>query len=257
MTLKEFLGIGCVRSKMDVYRRKKQAAIDICVEAFDKSKRPYIALSGGKDSVAMCFVVDEAARTCGRDFRIWSHLSDASFPGTEKVCREVAERLWRPIDLDICPTSAFDALQNQQKQAFGKTGVFFDAVRKYAADKDLSFVGVRAKESKRRRRAASVHGPLFYSKSMGDVTVCHPLLYFGIEDVAAALYEYDAPIHPIYAKASLDCGVNSQGEEMFIRLSYLTSKDLLNKGTALFIKLNYPAEYAKLCKAWPEIRKYV
>lgn len=72
----------------------------------------------------MCFVVDEAARTCGRDFRIWSHLSDASFPGTEKVCREVAERLSRPIDLDICPTSAFDALQNQQKQAFGKTGVF-------------------------------------------------------------------------------------------------------------------------------------
>lgn len=150
MTLKEFLGIGRVRSKMDVYRRKKQAAIDICVEAFDKSKRPYIALSGGKDSVAMCFIVDEAARMCGRDYRIWSHLSDASFPGTEEVCREVAERLSRPIDLDICPASAFDALQNQQKQAFGKTGVFFDAVRKYAADKDLSFVGVRAKESKRR-----------------------------------------------------------------------------------------------------------
>lgn len=32
-------------------------------------------------------------------------------------------------------------------------------------DYNSSFVGVRAKESKRRRRAASVHGPLFYSKS--------------------------------------------------------------------------------------------
>lgn len=256
MNLQEFLEIGRVRSKMDVYRRKKEKAVALCVEALEKYNQPYAALSGGKDSVAMCFIADEAAKMCGKSFRIWSHLSDASFPGTEETCREVARMTGRPLDLDVCPTSAFDALQNRQKQAFGKTGVFFDAVRRYASDKDLSFVGVRAGESKRRRRAANVHGPLFYSKSMGDVTVCHPLLYFKLEDVAAALYEYGAPIHPIYGMAPLDFGLNSQGEENFIRLSYLTSRDLLNKGTAEFIKLNYPAEYAKLVRAWPEIRMF-
>lgn len=256
MTLQELMNVGRVRSKMDNYKRKKENAISLCIETLGEFKTPYASLSGGKDSVAMCFILNEAARLCGKEYRIWSHLSDASFPGTKATCQAVADRLARPLDLDVCPTSAFDALGNKQKQAFGKTGVFFDAVRRYSKDKDLAFVGVRARESKRRRRAASVHGPVFYSKSMGDITVCHPLLYFNLEDVAAVLYEYNAPIHPIYGKAPLDFGINSQGEENFIRLSYLTSKDLLNKGTALFIKLNYPTEYAKLCKAWPEIRMY-
>ena len=257
MTIQEFLEVGRVRSKMMVYQRRKAAAVDLCRQVLETHRSPYAALSGGKDSVAMCCILDEAARADGRRFRIWSHVSDASFPGTEETCRELATRLNRPLDIDMSPVSAFDALNGDQRQAFGKRGVFFDAVRRYAEDKDLCFVGVRARESKRRRQAANVHGPVFHSKSMGDITICHPLLYFALEDVAAALYEYSAPIHPIYFKAPLDCGVNRQGDEQFIRLSYLTSKDLLNKGTALFIKTNYPAEYAKLCRAWPDIRRFV
>lgn len=257
MTIEDFLNVGRIRSKMSVYRRRKEKALEVCVKAFENAHSPYLALSGGKDSVAMSFIVDDAARMCGEEFRMWTHLSDASFPGTMETCEAVTKKLNRPLDLDICRTSAFDFLQNKQKAAFGKSGVFFDAVRKYAENKDLAFVGVRAMESRRRRRAANIHGPLFYSESMGEVTVCHPLLYFSLEDVAAALYEYNAPIHPIYKKTSLDLGVNSQGEENFIRLSYLTSKDLLNKGTALFIKLNYPEQFSKLCKAWPEIRTYI
>lgn len=123
--------------------------------------------------------------------------------------------------------------------------------------KDVVFVGVRARESARRRRAAKINGQVFKSKSMGDVTVCHPLLWFNLDDVAAVLAEYKAPIHPIYYKTPIDTGVNSQGEEQFIRLSYLTSKDLLNKGTAVFIKYNYPELFSKLCEAWSDIRRYV
>lgn len=215
---------------------------------------PYAALSGGKDSVAMCFILNEAANQCHKSFRIWSHLSDASFPGTEETVREVADRLGRPLDLYISPTSAYDALRNPERRAFGKTGAFFDSVREYAQDKDLAFVGVRASESKRRSRSANVHGPVFYSSSMGDVTVCHPLIRFEVEDVAAALWEYDAPIHPIYRKTPI--GVGRGKEYEFIRLGYITSRDLLNKGTIVFLKYNYPEQYAKLCEAWPEAAAY-
>ena len=49
-------------------------------------------------------------------------------------------------------------------------------------------------------------------------------------------------------------GKNSNGEDYFIRLGYITSRDLLDKGTAIFIKLNYPDIFAKLQKSYPNIR---
>lgn len=257
MTIEEFMEIGRVRSKMKSYQAKKEKAIECCAGVLEQSSAPYAALSGGKDSVAMCFLLDEAARKTGKGYRIWAHVSDASFPGTAETIKETAQRVGRPLDLDVSEQSAFEALKNEERAAFGKTGVFFDAVRKYAKEKDAVFVGVRASESRRRARAAKTHGQVFESRSMGRVTVCHPLLWFQVYDVAAVLSEYGAPIHPIYYKTQIEVGKNSEGEERFIRLSYITSRDLLNKGTAVFLKYNYPAEYAKLCEAWPEIRRYV
>lgn len=140
---------------------------------------------------------------------------------------------------------------------YALSGVFFSSVREYAKDKDLCFVGVRAAESRRRMRAAKAHGQVFDSASMGDVTVCHPLLWFTLYDVAAALHEYDAPIHPIYKKITIERGENRCGEESFIRLGYITSRDLLNKGTAVFLRINYPDEFNRLAAAYPEIRLWV
>lgn len=254
MDINEFLEIGQIRCKMDVYKRKKQNAIEVCVQQLETHREPYLALSGGKDSVAMSFIVDEAARQCGRDFRIWSHVSDASFPGTVETIQRVAEMTDRQLDSYESSTSAFDYLNKKEKQAFGKAGAFFDSIREYAKDKDLAFVGVRAAESKRRHKAAMAHGQVFHSDSMGNVDVCHPLLWFTLEDVSAALYEYHAPIHPIYYKAPI--GTKHGSEYEFIRLGYITSKDLLNKGTAVFLKLNYPEQYAKLAEAWPDVKRF-
>lgn len=256
MTIDEFIQVGRLQSKMQVYKNRKRRAIQASADMFSQTQNPYLALSGGKDSVAMAFVVEEAARMLGRDYKLWTHLSDASFPGTRETCEKVAHQLGREIDFFESEISAFEAIKEPQKAAFGKTGYFFTSVKDYAKDHDGCFVGVRAAESSRRMRSAKIHGQIFYSKSMGDVTICHPLLWYHIEDVAAALYEYDAPIHPIYCKTPINMGADTNGER-FIRLAYLTSRDLLNKGTALFIRVNYPDEFAKLAEVWPEIRRYV
>ncbi len=256
MTFEEFFECGRLRSLMTSYKQKKQKAIKICIDELQKHKAPYVALSGGKDSVAMAFIVDEAAKAIGSNFTLWTHLSDASFPGTEDVCRKVAKMTNRQLDISRCEKSAFDLLTIERKQAFGKTGVFFSEVRAYAKSKDLAFVGTRANESKRRMQAAKAHGTSFYSKSMGDCTVVNPLQWFDIYDVAAALVEYEAPIHPIYKKMSVDVGNNANGEPYFIRLSYITSKDLWEKGTLTFIKINYPEIYAKLLRACPDIARF-
>lgn len=257
MTFDEYMERGKLNSQMLNYKRKKAKAIEVCVEQLSTHKKPYVALSGGKDSVAMAFIVNEAAKIANTYFTLWSHISDASFPGTLETCQKVAEKTGRKLDVYEHNESAFSLINNKKRQAFGKKGVFFDSVIAYAEDKDLSFVGVRAGESKRRMQAAKAHGMTFHSKSMGDIDVCNPLQWFSIFDVASVLYEYDAPIHPIYKKFSVDDKCNSNGEPIFIRLGYITSKDLLDKGTAVFIKTNYPEIFNKLRAEFPEIGNYI
>lgn len=256
MTFDEFLNCGKVRAKSESYKRKKEKAIQLCVENLRESNRPYVALSGGKDSVAMSFLVNDAAKIAGKNFLLWTHISDASFPGTIETCQKVSEMLNRQLDVSECEQSAFELLTVDPVKKFGKDGIFFSEVRKYAKDKDLCFVGVRANESKRRMKAAKAHGMSFYSKSMGDITTVNPLQWFDLYDVSAVLHEYNAPIHPIYKKLTVDNGNNSNGEPYFVRLSYITSKDLWDKGTLVFIKINYPEIYNKLVISCPDVSRF-
>lgn len=257
MNINDFLEIGELRCKSVRYKKKKLDAINLCVEQFKKHENPYVSISGGKDSVAMAFIVDEAAKIANKDFIYWAHVSDASFPGTKETILKVSEMTKREVIFSESKHSAFEMLANtKQRKQFGKSGVFYDAVRDFAKDKDLSFVGVRAYESKRRMKAARVNGDVFYSRSMGSVDVCYPLIWFKLEDVAATLFEYNAPIHPIYYKVDTNSGKNANYEESWIRLGYITSRDLMNKGTVLFIKLNYPDIYQKLINAAPEFKSY-
>jgi len=257
MTIADFVEIGRLRSKHPQYSEKLNAAITLACEQLVKHDRPYVSISGGKDSTAMSFIVDEAARTTGKDFELWCHVSDASFPGTVETVEKIAKTLGRKLVLYESPISAFEAVKQKQKASFGKSGIFFDSIRAYAADKDLSFVGVRAFESKRRMKAARAHGAVYKSASMGDVTVCAPITWFRLDDVAATLYKYGAPIHPIYSKMAIESGKNVNDEKQWIRLNYITSKDLLHKGTAVFLKLNYPELFNKLKEAYPEVGNYV
>lgn len=83
-------------------------------------------------------------------------------------------------------------------------------------------------------------------------------MWFDIFDVAAALVKYEAPIHPIYSKMPINNAVtSSQLEAEFIRLSYTTSRDLLNKGTAVFLKVNYPEIYNKIAEIYPMVKNFL
>lgn len=258
MTFDDFIRQGEIRMKMSGYIEKRTKAVDIAERAIDGHKKTYVSVSGGKDSVTCACIADEAARRVGKDIILWAHVSDASFPGTEETITALADHLGRDVVFSRSEGSAYDALKNPQRKAFGKSGVFFDSIREWVEDSgcDLCITGVRAYESKRRMQAARVHGPVFSSQVGGGADVCNPITWFRLEDVAAALVEYRAPIHPIYQKCAIGTSQNRFSEDGFIRLGYITSRDLLNKGTAVFIRLNYPAQWQKLCEAWPEARTF-
>lgn len=221
-------------------------AKNIIRKAFKSAEKCYLSLSGGKDSVAMAGIVNEVATEINRDFTLWAHISDASFPGTEEIIREVSEQINRKLILNESPVSAFDVIGKQSSVAFGKTGYFFNAISEIEQDHDLAFVGVRSSESKRRKKACKAKGPIF-SKQKG--LVCYPLIWFDINDVAGLIHKYNLPIHPIYKKRPI--------KDHAIRLGYITSVDLLHKGTAFFLKQNYPDLYYKFVKAYPKALQYV
>ena len=255
MTIDEFYEIGRIHSRSSRFANKLKKAIDVSVKQLETHENPYVACSGGKDSGALAFIVNQASKMSGRKFKIWSHVSDASFPGTIETINAISKRIGITPDFYRCGFSAIETVaETKERRKFGKSGVFYDSIRDYAKDKDLAFVGVRAAESKRRTKAAKVNGQCFHSASMGNVDVCYPLLWFRLEDIAAATVLFDIPLHPIYSKQPVDMGKNANNEDIFIRLGYITSRDLLDKGTALFLELNYPEIFAKLVKCYPDIR---
>lgn len=242
--------MGRIRRLMPEYRTRTTQAKIFINSAFSECHRPYVALSGGKDSVAMLALVADVARSLERDVVAWSHVSDASFPGTIETCIDACRAAGVRLILDESPVSAFDVVGRQSRQRFGKVGYFFGRIKEFVdtGGYDLAFVGVRAAESKRRRDACRAHGPLFWSETPTGCWRSHPLQWFSLEDVAAVLCEYGMPMHPIYDQAPMG--------SMPIRLGYATSLDLLDRGTAVFMRRNYPALFRRLCDVYPPARNY-
>lgn len=239
---------GQIYQSSSQFRRKMEQSKQFVREVFERFNTPYLALSGGKDSVAMLGVVNDVANEIGKPFEIWSHISDASFPGTIETIRACAEKTCRPLILDESPVSAFDVIGQQSSQRFGKQGYFFDAIAKQCATHDVVFVGVRAAESKRRKKASLAHGHLFETHVPLHHWKSHPICWWDVQDVAAAAAYYDLPIHPIYEKFPTDIGA--------IRLGYATALDLVEKGTLIFLRKNYPTLFHKLTQARPDLRRF-
>lgn len=246
--------LGGLYKNLNAYKRRLEQAKAFVREALSRSERPYLSISGGKDSVAMLAVVDAVARETGVDFPLWAHVSDASFPGTIETLQTCAQITGRELILDQSPVSAFDVERDTDAlKPFGKQGYFFDAIRAFQTNykPDLVFVGVRAAESRRRARACNVHGHLFRSSVTGPpIWVCYPLVWWSVEDVCACIVDHGLPFHPIYSMRSAD------GDARSIRLGYITARDLMHKGTIAFIRANYPAIYTLLVSKFPDMRAY-
>lgn len=247
----DLAAIGPLHAATPEFARRLKQAARFVHEGLALSDSPYVSVSGGKDSIAMLGVAATSARKQGRELVAWAHVSDASFPGTVETITEACRIMDVRLVMDESPVSAWDVVGTQSATKFGKQGYFFGAIERWLAASacDLAFVGVRAAESGRRNKAARAHGHLFRTTVPAPHRQCHPLQWWSIEDVAAAIHLYGLPIHPIYRKRPV--------ADMPIRLGYITSLDLVEMGSATFLRSNYPAHFARLAEIRPEIRRYV
>lgn len=247
----DLAAIGPLHARTKQFASRLASAKEIVERALSRYESPYMSISGGKDSIAMLGVVATVAKSLGQNVRAWAHVSDASFPGTVETITEACRIADVRLVINESPVSAWDVVGAQSDKRFGKEGYFFTAIRQWLdwSKHDLAFVGVRAAESKRRYKAAKAHGYIFDTTVPAPHTQCHPLQWWSIEDVAAAIHVYGLPIHPIYKK--------NPCSTMPIRLGYMTSLDLTEMGSAVFLRKNYPEHFARLAQIKPEIRRYV
>lgn len=241
--------VGNIWKNTPDYRYAENKAKWWIRRAFNQCEKPYLSLSGGKDSVALLALVDIVAKELNRDFILWAHISDASFPGTKETILECQKLTNRELVIHEPGFSAFDVIGMQSVQKFGKSGYFFKSIKDFSENKyDLVFTGVRAAESKRRTKAFDVHGHIFKTNVPCKITRCDGISHYTINDVAATIIKYNFPIHPIYEKRNLS--------NMPLRLGYITCLDLIDKETAIFLKVNYPKEFQKLAEHYEKIRNY-
>lgn len=250
--LQDELEMGAVNARLPNFKRKLQHAINLCADEMARTTGTImVSVSGGKDSVSMLPIVEQAARKTGKDYFIWSHVSTASFPGTVETIKRAADQTGRPLVINESLVDAFEVVGSGSRQKFGKKGYFARAIEEVykECDVSLSFVGVRGGESKRRQKAVASIGCAFDSHTYGKpVRVVYPLAYMSVIDVFSIITSYDLPVHPIYSKMAVGASP--------IRLGYITAVDLMDKDTAVFLHVNYPHLYNRLAEVYPDVRLY-
>ena len=250
--LGEMIELGRLNGRMPAHKRKVDRAVTECAKAMMEHEGAIMAsVSGGKDSVAMLPIIEQAAQISHRDYSIWGHVSTASFPETRETIREAGRRMGRQVILDECPFDAFEVVGKGSAQKYGKKGYFADSIARVYREMGvgIGFVGVRAGESKRRSKAIARLGYGFDSRTYGkQVHIVYPLAYMSVTDVFSLLVVNDLPIHPIYGKFAVG--------DLPIRLGYVTAVDQMDGDAALFLHVNYPDLYNRLAAVYPDVRLF-
>lgn len=221
-------------------------------EWLKRCSNPYIAFSGGKDSVATLGIVQSVAKDQGFLVPVMWHNSGVEWPGVPLMLERLKADGW--IDELHEVGTPEDVPELKRRQARGELSAaqkdkiaLFDPVDTFITDHGFTgaAVGLRKEESKGRLLDGIVHGEVFEKKD-GFIR-CLPVNNFTWRDVFAYIALEGLPLHPIYS-APLH-GLENRGR---IRLSWWLSTDNHRHGEIDWIKRNYPQVYARILQEIPE-----
>lgn len=240
-----------LHARLPVHRKRVSRAQSIVRDWLAQSRSPYIACSGGKDSVAMLHLVQCVA---GEPIPVLWHDSGVEWPGVDHVFERLRDRQLITRLHIVRPKHDVIALKRRQlageisAAAKDRLALFEPlAAAVQSAGYDASAVGLRQEESKARRMDASTHGPIYRRRD--GILRCLPLLYWTWQDVYAYTALHSLPLHPIYSAPLLE--LEHRGR---IRLSWWLSTDHWRHGEIAWVRDNYPDIYARLRQALPNVR---
>lgn len=274
-----------VHSTTQQFQRRVDRAKQVA-ELGARKGRMYCSLSGGKDSVAMTGILDEAGLSATVP-SVHAHTK-LDYPDTLDVVHQVADRL--NLELEVVePTDLGPHVQRIAKkyggtppqpsvegydewdllralpahvdvlEALGDIGRAIAAGNMciswmYEAGFDGAFVGIRADESYGRSQYARRWG---YSHDYKDGTTnVTPLLAWSGQDVYAYLVSRELPIHPWY-RAAYEANRGLVEDPMRLRVDLSIPPGFAStRGSAALIAKVYPQHWRRLVAVRPELRNY-
>ena len=229
---------------------KVSEAHEIIREALQHMKQPYLSFSGGKDSTVMLHMLLKHKP----DIPVIYWDADASYPDTEHFIEEVV-RDWSLNFIRRKTESMYSVFRKygvNHQQIENKTMIatVYKPIKKLIEDYgfDGVFVGLRAQESKGRRKLIKSRGQLFYNKSQ-KVMECLPAAQFAVEDIWAYITFFMLPYNNIYNRTSMI----PRNE---IRVSYWCGESCRERGRWVWLKKEYPELYNKFASEFPEVREF-
>jgi len=217
-------------------------AIDTLCQWMDRCDRPYVSVSGGKDSLITLIL----AREVDTDVEAVHFASrERALPSVQAMLDWVRDTYSLTVlvwgsDLEARERYRMEATSSR----FGRIVAEMTEARGF----DGQACGYRADEAVGRWIHRNVHGEL-YQWTDGR-WACSPLLDWTYDDVWAFIVRHRLPYPELY-----DLEDGQQREQR--RVDHAFGADAANRGRIARLKKFYPDYYRQLVEAVPEAREYV
>jgi 3'-phosphoadenosine 5'-phosphosulfate sulfotransferase (PAPS reductase)/FAD synthetase len=202
----------------------------IIKKAIIGKKNIAVAVSGGKDSIAMCGIVCEFCKPV----IIWND-SDFELPESYFVIKQISDMY--NLKIIIAKGNAYDKVLIASNDDVIED-VIIRPVKKVMIENniDIEFVGLRQSESKKRKMLLRKYGPIHESKRWG-ITIAWPMTRWEGIDCLAYITENNLPLHPAYMR--------SKNPEK-TRVSWIFDWSREQPSETEYVRKYYPEIYRKL-----------
>lgn len=250
-----------LRRALPVYRRRVAAARQIVADALTQCQRPYIAFSGGKDSMAMLHL----ARTVAPDLDCVYFDCGCETPGTRAA---IAAMRARGHDVTTLQTEHSIVEMCQMVGALGYDGpnkldgqwhwkhsdwrevLVEEPIRRMMGmGYDAALVGLRREENRYRSIILNKYGSI-HRRQDGLLKV-YPLARWEGADVLAYLFEHELPLSDIYLDPD-----DTEDERQRRRTGTPLELTDAENGKFGVIKRRYPQFWLELTREFPHLRFY-
>jgi phosphoadenosine phosphosulfate reductase len=239
------------------HRRLVDAAKRIASRALERSERPAVYWSAGKDSTALSALVLDLDPSVP----LVSEKDDLDYPGEEAYVTELAARWGARLEIlrpEISPAEWIE--EHREELTYGadfhsraaglSKACFYELVERDNRKRDIAFLGLRAAESKGRFMNRVTHG-VDYARKDG-FRICSPIADWQGLDVYAYLLTRE--VEPLHVYRCI--GFMHEREPWRLRKSWWIPGDLGKYGGATWLRRYYPSLFARLLEWFPRARSF-
>lgn len=237
--------IFTLHAKLSTFRRKVALAESRVAEWLEQAENPYIAFSGGKDSLCVLNLVRKFSPQVPAIY----FDGDCAYPEVLALFESIPHLLKFPTKEPFLKTLKENWHDPRLEQITMETTVY-EPVKRLLKDFcfDAVAYGLRADESVGRKKHGKVKGAIFRYKISG-VLACQPIWDWSYNDVWAYIVSNDLDYCKTYDKL-FDAPIEKQ------RISYWAGESCIGLGRYAWLKRNYPELWRKLITEIPEASVY-